>query len=309
VDKAWLVKCGENAESLGVLDISVELGDAKNSSGHLTRVDVSVSLKPNRGYALDSKVAAVVQRHQQTIDLKAAGLDLERVVLRVVGAQVLQTYTNLVRSVGCVFPTLVADSIHAHHATAADFAVINGGFVRASREYVPVGEGKERSANLTVRHIKEELPFDRETCCVRMLGRDLLIALEFMLRQTPTPDGIFPHPCSCVRVAFDPSREPLARIVSCKIKGRVLDLTAMYTVAVTTFIAGGGDGNTAWMRSDTIDDGRTSCFVRDQVLAFLNGVGDMSNVGANSNCLGPFVLDTDVFEPSVHVVPASRTSL
>jgi len=29
VDKAWLVKCGENAESLGVLDISVELGDAK----------------------------------------------------------------------------------------------------------------------------------------------------------------------------------------------------------------------------------------------------------------------------------------
>ena len=52
-------------------------------------------------------------------------------------------------------------------------------------------------------HIRNELPFPRTAVCVRMLGRDILSALEVMVGGFPRPQGCFPQLSGNARLVYD----------------------------------------------------------------------------------------------------------
>jgi 5'-nucleotidase/UDP-sugar diphosphatase len=124
---------------------------------------------------------------------------------------------------------LLADLAREH--TGAEVALINAGTVRSSLA----------SGVVTYGHIMEVLPFDSSLSLLTLTGAQLRSALENSVSRLPEANGRFLQ-VSGLRYAVDPTAPIGGRVRDVEINGVPLDSTRDLTVAVTRFIAEGGDG-------------------------------------------------------------------
>lgn len=146
-------------------------------------------------------------------------------------AVALDSRTGTVRTREAAIGNLFADAMRA--STRADAAVINGGGIRAGKQYAA-------GTKLTQGDILAELPFNNRVVVVEMTGRDLKAAMENGVSQLPRPAGRFPQ-VSGIRFDFDVTREPGSRVIGMQVAGAPLDPARNYRVAVLDFLARGGD--------------------------------------------------------------------
>ena len=131
---------------------------------------------------------------------------------------------------------------------------------------------------ISLRDVLQELPFPRTSCCLRIRGEHLLQALEQQLSSYPEPSGrlyfhsidfsanrilvssqlyywnqgSFPHLSGNCRLVFNMESNK-ARINLLSIDGKTIDPNESYNVALTDFMASGGDGCSAWSLSHMLD--------------------------------------------------------
>jgi 5'-nucleotidase len=129
--------------------------------------------------------------------------------------------------------SFIADSFR--RATGADVCIFNGGSIRAD-DLIPAGP-------LTKRDVLAMLPYADPVLKLQLTGAQLRAALENGLkRAAPTAEpGEFPQ-VSGLRLVYNAAAAPNTRLVSVTVNGKPLDDAKTYTVAVSKFIAEGGDG-------------------------------------------------------------------
>ncbi|WP_142846719.1 bifunctional UDP-sugar hydrolase/5'-nucleotidase [Telmatospirillum sp. J64-1] len=160
----------------------------------------------------------------------------------------LDTRREVIRAEETPFASLVADAMRS--LLNADIALINGGSIRGNRLY-------EAGTPLTRRDIQRELPFRDFITTVPVTGAALREALELSASGVETLKGSFLHP-SNMKVVYDLSRPAGSRVERVEIAGKPLDPAAVYKVAMTGYLAKGGDGYAMLAAKDDIprDDGK-----------------------------------------------------
>ncbi len=120
---------------------------------------------------------------------------------------------------------------------SADVAIVNGGSIRSNMSYGP--------GTLTRRDLLSILPFEDPVVKVAVTGSVIRAALEHGLDRISETreDGRFPQ-VSGIRYAFDSQQPAGKRIVDVNINGQPLDDARTYSLALTIYLANGGDGYT-----------------------------------------------------------------
>lgn len=220
-DGVPIFKMTSDAREMGRIDLNIDpqTGKVADMDWQIIRVDKSV--------AEDASFAAVTEKY------KAKLMELAQVVGRTdepLDARSLQS-----RTVETNVADYVADKFR--EAAGADVALLNGGTIRADM-IIPKGD-------LTLRDILSILPFGGELVMIEVTGDTLRQALEHgVSRSGPGEDnepGRFPQ-VSGLRYTFDPTLKAGARVTEVTVGGQPLDPKKTYKLAVSSFVAGGGDG-------------------------------------------------------------------
>lgn len=166
VEGTWIVKAGAD----GVAAIVSDLTFGAELTITVTRVAVA-------GYPEDADIRARVERHMAKVREITDATLVEVApgeVLSSVGTRVRQT------TMGTLLCTRVRDAMHA------DVAILNGGAIRANRDY------PER---FTYGDLEAEVPFDNEVVVVAMPGAILEAAIAASRAHAPVESGGFLQSC------------------------------------------------------------------------------------------------------------------
>jgi 5'-nucleotidase / UDP-sugar diphosphatase len=207
----------------------------------------------------DPDAAALVQTYEErlskeldiVIGTTETGLDSRRAAVREHEAAIGNLITDAMRE-----------------AVGAQVAMINGGGIRANREY-PAG------TKLTRRDIQSELPFGNKTVMLELKGSDILAALENGFSQAGEGAGRFPQ-VSGLTVRFDPARPAGSRVVEVRIAGQPLDPAATYTLATNDYMARGGDNYTALKAARSLIDPAAARLIASQVIEYVAARGTVA---------------------------------
>jgi 2',3'-cyclic-nucleotide 2'-phosphodiesterase (5'-nucleotidase family) len=165
VDGTWIVKAGIDGTAAIVSDLTFG-----PETVTVTRVAVDA-------YPEDAELRARVEHHMAKVREIADATLVQVAVgeaLSSVGTRVRQT------TVGTLLCTRVRDAMHA------DVAVLNGGAIRANRDY------PER---FTYGDLEAEVPFDNEVVVVAMPGAVAIAAIVASRSQAPVESGGFLQSC------------------------------------------------------------------------------------------------------------------
>lgn len=119
--------------------------------------------------------------------------------------------------------------------TGAEAAIVNGGSIRSNTSY---GPGK-----LSKRDILSVLPFENPIVKLEVPGGVVRQAIEHGLSEVHVSNesGKFPQ-VSGIRYRYDARRPVGSRLVELTVNGAPLDDARPYALAVSGYLAGGGDG-------------------------------------------------------------------
>lgn len=135
---------------------------------------------------------------------------------------------------------LVADSYRSYFGT--EIGLQNGGGQRAEIHQGPV----------TLRHLKSVLPFGNSVTAVKATGAEIRLLLEQGIQSNPNGEGGFPRTAG-LSFEFDPDAEFGNRVTQITLEsGEEFDDGAVYTLALSGFIAEGGDGMTAVQEAERL---------------------------------------------------------
>ncbi|MGH9847312.1 MAG: bifunctional metallophosphatase/5'-nucleotidase [Blastocatellia bacterium] len=128
---------------------------------------------------------------------------------------------------------LITDAFR--RATNADAALLNGGTIRANMT-CPAGQ-------ISKRDVVAMLPFETPVVKVEITGALLKAALENGVSKVveETESGRFPQ-VSGMQFEFDGRKPAGSRVVKVTVGGQPLDEKKVYTLAVNSYLTGGGDG-------------------------------------------------------------------
>jgi 5'-nucleotidase/UDP-sugar diphosphatase len=256
IDRTLVVKCGHDAHWLGRIDVRLH-SDAEGKP----RPALSWSLTANVGVAPDPAMEALLSRYRVQVDDGDTVLCEFRV-------PVVST-TSRVRTQEASFPSVVSDALR--EMLSADIGIINGGFVRGDREY-------KAGHKFTRLDLSKELPFPNPTRVVSAPGSAIRQALEEILQVSPHLTGGFPHP-SGILVTFDHRRPALDRITSITYSdGTPFDSDRVHTVALTSFMADGGDGVKAWKVAKEIPSPMPGASVATVLAAYFKQFGILHKI-------------------------------
>jgi 5'-nucleotidase/UDP-sugar diphosphatase len=208
------VKTHRQGRTLGRLDLlyhdrTIMVAEARN-------VPVDAGTEPDPG------VSRLVQQYIQRLNEETgSAIGHTEATLDGEGLAIRTRETNL--------GNLLADLARRH--TGAEVALINAGTVRSSLA----------SGVVTYRHLMEVLPFDSSLSLLTLTGTQLRTALENSVSRLPEANGRFLQ-VSGLRYAVDLTAPVGRRVRDVQINGVPLDGTRDVSVAVTRFIAEGGDG-------------------------------------------------------------------
>jgi 5'-nucleotidase len=150
----------------------------------------------------------------------------------------------------------VADCMRS--TTKAQAAFLNSGALRSD---LAVGK-------VTRRALFEAMPFEDELVTVSVSGSKIRQALE---RGYSGDRGVLQ--LSGVKATLDPTALPGGRVGNVSIEGKPLDPGQLYTIAVTGFLSGGGDGFLEFQEGGPEGDGKllrdalTACAKKEKTLA------------------------------------------
>jgi 5'-nucleotidase/UDP-sugar diphosphatase len=221
-----MVESNEEGNYVTAIDLTVTItgeGAARQVSWTPTfRVNDSRAVTP------DPEMLQIVRRYEADLSRE---LDVDVATLAVE----LDTRTVSVRSGETAFGNLIADALR--DASGAEIAIINGGGIRANKQY-PVGH------KLTRRDILTELPFGNRNVVTEVTGKSVRAAIENGLSQVEQRAGRFPQ-VSGLAIVYNPRAPAGSRIVSIMAGGQPLDEARTYRVATNDFMLRGGDGYSA----------------------------------------------------------------
>lgn len=142
----------------------------------------------------------------------------------------LEAERSIIRTQETNFGDLCTDALV--HMTGADVAIINGGGIRRSIKKGPI----------TKRDIVAAIPFADAVLTKQVTGRQLVEILEFALRGLPAENGGFPQ-VSGLKLVVDVAKPAGSRIAAInQSDGTPVGMDKTYVLAVTDFLAQGGDG-------------------------------------------------------------------
>lgn len=181
-------------------------------------------------------------------------------------ATALDSRRETIRAKEAAIGNLIADAVR--DATGADIGFMNGGGIRANREYTP-------GTVISRRHVMEELPFGNKTVVLEVTGQDVVDALENGLSQVENGAGRFLH-VSGIEVAYDLSQPPGGRVVDVTRDGAPIDPDASYSLAVNDYVAGGGDGFALFRDKPRIVDENAAVLMTVQMFDYISSRGTVS---------------------------------
>lgn len=226
VGNRLIAKAGSDARWLGVTRFPLD-GSTRATHELITITDRTPS---------DPEMAALIKRYS---DQLSAQLDV------VVGRTTveLDARNTTVRAREAALGNFIADAWRA--AMRTDVAIANGGSIRTNALF-PAGPIRRRD-------VIAWLPFGNTVTAIRIRGAVLRAALENGVSQVENLSGRFPQ-VSGLRFTFNPTRPAGQRVLEVQVGGRPLDDNALYTVAVTNFLLGGGDGYAMLRQGDVLVD-------------------------------------------------------
>lgn len=222
-----VVQAGAQGKYLGKLNVSFDKdGILKNWDGsQLIAIDQKIDFDPACTAKLGEYQKLVNEMLNTILGKTLVELDGDR---------------DRVRSQETSMGNLLADAMLSKAASAgATVAIINGGAIRSS---VPAGD-------FSLGQVMKILPFGNYLTVLELNGQQLTAALENGVSQVEQAAGRFPQVAG-LRYTWNPKAEPGRRIVSIEIKTpegyKPVVLSNKYIVATNDFLAGGGDGYTAF---------------------------------------------------------------
>lgn len=244
VGPTLIVAAGEWAGYAGNLEVTVKNNAVSAYSGKVVKLDESV---PNP--RLSSKVGARIKVYADAL-AKEMNVVIAKALVDLDGerANVRTRETNL--------GNLVTDIMK--HGAKTDIAVNNGGGIRASI----------KAGDITVGGVISVLPFDNSLVVIRILGSELLKALEHSVSAYPNQLGGFLQ-VSGLTFKFDPSKPVGSRVVEAKVNGVTLHPYRYYDVATNDFTAAGGDGFTMFKEAKVMY--QSGVMLRDVAIEYLKG--------------------------------------
>ncbi|MEW5962423.1 MAG: bifunctional UDP-sugar hydrolase/5'-nucleotidase [Pseudomonadota bacterium] len=251
--KVALVESGAQADFVTPVDLMVEI----KGGGDRRRVSFVPRFRP-----VDTLEVAADEEIGQLISGYESSLDGELSVVLGKTALPLDTRSILMRREETAFGNLVCDAMRV--AVSADVCIMNGGGVRANRQYAA-------GAELTRRDVLEELPFGNRTVLLEVSGAVLRGAIEHGLAG----DGAFPQ-VSGLRVHADMRRPAGQRLIGVEVGGKPLEEARTYKLATNDFVARGGDGYVMLKDARTLIDSLAGQYVAGHVMAYIGSAGTVA---------------------------------
>ena len=225
-----ILKMGSDARNLGRIDFNLVArtrGGAKGTRGAARYAVESIdwqAVPVTDAIKEDPKVAEIVARYEkqlneglgEIIGNTTVALDARAGVLR-------RAESNLGNFLGDVY----------REALGSDLALVNSGSIRSDTTYGP-GEISKKDV-LTI------LPFENILVKVRITGAHLKRLLENGVSVAGQEDGRFPQ-VSGMKFEYDPGRPVGSRVTMIEINGAPADPAKTYTMALSAYVLGGGDG-------------------------------------------------------------------
>lgn len=202
----------EKGRYLGRADFAVDPATGRAALLSSTYIPVTAAIKP------DPAMAKMIETYREKLDVKfkevigksATFMDGERERIRFEETNLGDFVTDIMREY-----------------TSADVALLNAGSLRAS-----IDEG-----TITVETVFKVMPYENEVVKVSLTGREIISVLTRAVMGTRADeDGGFLHVSGLSFKIRGKTPEDI------KVGAAPLDLAKTYTVAITDFMAEGGDG-------------------------------------------------------------------
>jgi 5'-nucleotidase / UDP-sugar diphosphatase len=204
----------------------------------------------------DPETMAMIEDYQKQLDN-----ELNVVIGKTTNG--LDSRRNVVRTQEAAIGNLIADAMR--DVTGADVAIMNGGGIRADKEY-PAG------SDITRKDVLSELPFGNVTVMVELTGKHIREALENGVSKLEDGAGRFAH-VSGMKVEVDATKPAGERVASVMVGDKPLDDAASYKLATNDFILGGGDGFTSLGQGKVLVDARGGKLVANDVMVYVKKLG------------------------------------
>lgn len=202
----------EKGKYLGRFDLEIDPGSGKAAvvDWGYTPITADIAADPEIQALVESYRVKLDARFREVLGTSAVFLDGERERIRYEETNLGNFVTDIMR-----------------RSTGADIAFLNAGSLRASIDEGPI----------TLEEVFKVMPYENEIVIVELTGRELEQVLRRAFSGTrQDEDGGFLH-VSGLKVRIR-GKEP----VDIRADGRPLDPGKTYRVAVTDFMASGGDG-------------------------------------------------------------------
>ena len=221
-----LTESGEDADYVVAVDVTVTIkgeGSARTVAWKPNyRIFDTQDVKPDPELLEKVKVFETELSKELDVDVATVGAPLD-------------SRSATVRGGEAAIGNFIADALRIQNE--AEVAIVNGGGIRANKEYKP-------GDKLTRRNILAELPFGNKSVVTRVTGRAIRAALENGFSQVEQRAGRFPQ-VSGLKVVADFKAPAGSRVVSIEIGGKPIDEQKTYSVATNDFMVRGGDGYTS----------------------------------------------------------------
>ena len=255
--KHVITESGAQGEMVTITDLVIERTEDDGK--------VSVSWEPvfrivdTKEVEPDAEIAALVKSYTDKLDEE-------------LGIEIGTTETSLdsrratVRSMEAAIGNLIADAMR--ETSGADIAITNGGGIRGDTEYAA-------GAKLTRKDILAELPFGNKVVTLELTGEALLDALENGFSQVETGGGRFPQ-VSGLTITVDLDHAAGNRVLEVMVGDAALDPAATYVLATNDYMAGGGDGYSAFASGTQLVDAIDATLMASQVIDYVTAKGTIA---------------------------------
>ena len=159
----------------------------------------------------------------------------------------LDAVAENVRAREVALGNLFADAMK--EATGAEIAILNGGSIRSNRVYEP--------GILSRRDVLAMHPFGGSAVLMEADGSAILAALNNGVSKLGESAGRFPQVAG-LQFSVDPKKPIGERVQNVLVNGQPLDLNRKYKVAVTDYMATGGDGYKSFAASKLLVNAESS---------------------------------------------------
>lgn len=222
VGRTIILKMGSDARNLGRMDLNMERRPGSRrfriESIDWQAIPVTSSIKE------DPKTASIVEGYEKQLNESLSEvIGKTSVALDARASTVRFTESNL----GNFLADIYRESLDS------DTALVNGGSIRSDAVYGP--------GDLSKKDILTILPFENTLVKVRITGEHIRRLLENGVSQAGEESGRFPQ-VSGIKFVYDPSRGVGSRVTSIEISGSPVAPDRKYTMVVSAYVLGGGDG-------------------------------------------------------------------